>query len=217
MSIRAMAIAAVVVLAVSLVISAALGTREASSAAPATPDLEMYGGHRFSVRGYSNVGIGGMILHGVETASGGFWSTWEVSYLGTDAAGTRHISILTSGVNDKEPDVIRGVIPAGQAKSVTLFAFPGLKRPVRVVASLNEGKDGTVSAAIVSTSTVKQEIEESAAEADTAPSSVAEENNPSSGKDDSLLTAPPKDVYVQGYYRKDGTYVRGHYRSRPRR
>ncbi len=27
----------------------------------------------------------------------------------------------------------------------------------------------------------------------------------------------PKTVHVKGYYRKDGTYVRGHYRSRPRR
>ena len=27
----------------------------------------------------------------------------------------------------------------------------------------------------------------------------------------------PKTVHVRGYYRKDGTYVRGHYRSRPRR
>ncbi|MCG8404149.1 MAG: hypothetical protein MI923_03015 [Phycisphaerales bacterium] len=26
----------------------------------------------------------------------------------------------------------------------------------------------------------------------------------------------PKTVRVKGYYRKDGTYVRGHYRSRPR-
>lgn len=30
-------------------------------------------------------------------------------------------------------------------------------------------------------------------------------------------TGRPKEVYVRGYYRKDGTYVRGHYRSRPRR
>jgi molybdate-binding protein len=27
----------------------------------------------------------------------------------------------------------------------------------------------------------------------------------------------PKTVHVNGYYRKDGTYVRGHYRSAPRR
>ncbi len=30
-------------------------------------------------------------------------------------------------------------------------------------------------------------------------------------------TGRPKTVYVGGYYRKDGTYVRGHYRSKPRR
>jgi len=30
-------------------------------------------------------------------------------------------------------------------------------------------------------------------------------------------TGRPKTVYVRGYYRKDGTYVRSHYRSRPRR
>ena len=35
--------------------------------------------------------------------------------------------------------------------------------------------------------------------------------------DISTLTGRPKTVRVQGYYRKDGTYVRGHYRSRPRR
>jgi hypothetical protein len=34
--------------------------------------------------------------------------------------------------------------------------------------------------------------------------------------DPSELTGQPKTVQVHGYYRKDGTYVRGHYRSRPR-
>ena len=33
--------------------------------------------------------------------------------------------------------------------------------------------------------------------------------------DTSVLTGRSKDVHVQGYYRKDGTYVRGHYRSSP--
>lgn len=33
----------------------------------------------------------------------------------------------------------------------------------------------------------------------------------------SKLTGRPKTVHVNGYYRKDGTYVRGHYRSSPRR
>ena len=30
-------------------------------------------------------------------------------------------------------------------------------------------------------------------------------------------TGRPKNIHVRGYYRKDGTYVRGHYRSAPRR
>jgi hypothetical protein len=30
-------------------------------------------------------------------------------------------------------------------------------------------------------------------------------------------TGRPKTVHVSGYYRKDGTYVRGHYRCTPRR
>lgn len=30
-------------------------------------------------------------------------------------------------------------------------------------------------------------------------------------------TGRPKTIYVRGYYKKDGTYVRSHYRSRPRR
>jgi hypothetical protein len=34
--------------------------------------------------------------------------------------------------------------------------------------------------------------------------------------DPSALTGRPKTVEVQGYYRKDGTYVRGHYRSHRR-
>jgi hypothetical protein len=29
-------------------------------------------------------------------------------------------------------------------------------------------------------------------------------------------TGRPKTIYVDGYYRRDGTYVRGHYRSAPR-
>jgi hypothetical protein len=33
----------------------------------------------------------------------------------------------------------------------------------------------------------------------------------------SAATGRPKTVYVNGYYRKDGTYVRGHYRSAPSR
>jgi hypothetical protein len=33
----------------------------------------------------------------------------------------------------------------------------------------------------------------------------------------SEATGRPKDVYVNGYYRKDGTYVRSHYRSAPRK
>lgn len=35
--------------------------------------------------------------------------------------------------------------------------------------------------------------------------------------DISKNTGRPKTVHVRGYYRKDGTYVRGHYRSKPRR
>lgn len=32
----------------------------------------------------------------------------------------------------------------------------------------------------------------------------------------SSATGRPKTVHVKGYYRKDGTYVRGHYRSKPK-
>jgi hypothetical protein len=42
------------------------------------------------------------------------------------------------------------------------------------------------------------------------------ENGSCSG-DLSAYTGRPKTVHVRGYYRKDGTYVRSHYRSRPRR
>jgi hypothetical protein len=35
--------------------------------------------------------------------------------------------------------------------------------------------------------------------------------------DISDLTRRSKTVHIRGYYRKDGTYVRGHYRSNPRR
>ena len=35
--------------------------------------------------------------------------------------------------------------------------------------------------------------------------------------DISEATGRPKPVHVNGYYRRDGTYVRGHYRSRPSR
>jgi hypothetical protein len=39
------------------------------------------------------------------------------------------------------------------------------------------------------------------------------EENGSCYGDKSELTQRPKTVDVPGYYRKDGTYVRGHYRS----
>ena len=35
--------------------------------------------------------------------------------------------------------------------------------------------------------------------------------------DISSHTGRPKTVAVKGYYRKDGTYVRGHYRSKPKK
>ena len=47
-------------------------------------------------------------------------------------------------------------------------------------------------------------------------STVCAENGSCYG-DISSLTGRPKTVHVRGYYRADGTYVRGHYRSRPRR
>lgn len=49
-----------------------------------------------------------------------------------------------------------------------------------------------------------------------APSVGCAENGSCYG-DLSPLTGRPKTVEVHGYYRKDGTYVRGYYRSRPRR
>lgn len=39
------------------------------------------------------------------------------------------------------------------------------------------------------------------------------ENNSCYG-DISITTGRPKTTHVRGYYRRDGTYVRGHYRSR---
>jgi hypothetical protein len=48
------------------------------------------------------------------------------------------------------------------------------------------------------------------------PSGACAENGSCSG-DISATTGRPKTVQVRGYYRRDGTYVRGHYRSRPRR
>jgi hypothetical protein len=50
-----------------------------------------------------------------------------------------------------------------------------------------------------------------------AASEVACAENGSCYGDISEQTGRPKTVKVKGYYRKDGTYVRGHYRSRPRR
>ena len=49
----------------------------------------------------------------------------------------------------------------------------------------------------------------------TAGAPVCAENNSCYG-DKSENTGRPKTIHVEGYYRKDGTYVRGHYRSKPR-
>ena len=49
----------------------------------------------------------------------------------------------------------------------------------------------------------------------TAGAPVCAENNSCYG-DISENTGRPKTIHVEGYYRKDGTYVRGHYRSKPR-
>ena len=55
-----------------------------------------------------------------------------------------------------------------------------------------------------------------AAEAEKSLVSSCAENGSCYG-DISEATGRPKTVHVSGYYRSDGTYVRGHYRSRPRR
>ena len=47
-------------------------------------------------------------------------------------------------------------------------------------------------------------------------SKICAENGSCYG-DISVLTGRPKTVAVKGYYRKDGTYVRGHYRSKPKK
>jgi hypothetical protein len=51
----------------------------------------------------------------------------------------------------------------------------------------------------------------------TSPSSAsfrpAAGENGSRYGDISRITGNPKTVYVNGYFRKDGTYVRGHWRS----
>ncbi len=47
---------------------------------------------------------------------------------------------------------------------------------------------------------------------DSSKQSVAE--NGSYYGEQSRLTGKPKTTHVQGYYRKNGTYVRGHYRSK---
>ena len=50
----------------------------------------------------------------------------------------------------------------------------------------------------------------------TSTSGLACAENGSCYGDISALTGKPKTVSVRGYYRRDGTYVRGHYRSKPR-
>lgn len=62
---------------------------------------------------------------------------------------------------------------------------------------------------------------ENVIQADEAGSKISRYNprcaeNGSCYGDISPATGRPKTVQVQGYYRSDGTYVRGHYRSKPR-
>ena len=66
----------------------------------------------------------------------------------------------------------------------------------------------TSSLAVPSTSAVRE------AEKVSAPGCA---ENGSCYGDISEATGRPKTVHVNGYYRRDGTYVRGHYRSRPSR
>ena len=47
-----------------------------------------------------------------------------------------------------------------------------------------------------------------------APERVGCQENGSCFGDTSVATGRPKTVEVHGYYRKNGTYVRGHYRSK---
>jgi hypothetical protein len=62
----------------------------------------------------------------------------------------------------------------------------------------------------------EQQVQTSPSAPSTAINPVVAENGSYKGEI-SEATGRPKDVYVNGYYRKDGTYVRGHYRSAPRK
>jgi hypothetical protein len=72
------------------------------------------------------------------------------------------------------------------------------------------GADDTAGAA-----EIRPAASNSYAEIGTARTGCAE--NGSCYGDISSATGRPRTVHVRGYYRRDGTYVRSHYRSRPRR
>jgi hypothetical protein len=93
-------------------------------------------------------------------------------------------------------------------------AHPVLKAPTapstRTASRVEPSAPATVGRTIPEALTVTEP------ERSTRGSPLCAENGSCYG-DISSYTGRPKTVHVRGYYRKDGTYVRSHYRSRPRR
>ena len=84
-----------------------------------------------------------------------------------------------------------------------------------VLEGVNQARVGTLPSNL-NESLGKIAASEKAAAPSPTTSPLCAENGSCYG-DISSATGNPKTVPVKGYFRKDGTYVRGHYRSRPRR
>jgi hypothetical protein len=106
---------------------------------------------------------------------------------------------------------VEGEIARLQATADRLLAELGeLQRQITLL------RQGGLQASTQSFSNSQLNINPSENPSPTALSAPCAENGSCFG-DLSTVTGQPKTVHVQGYTRKDGTYVRGHYRSAPRR
>jgi hypothetical protein len=121
---------------------------------------------------------------------------------------------VVSESDDNSPAVV-STAPTQEERSRSRRASEVSDAPPALLGGTDENS-GSDAKTAASTSPVSPSVtrDEAPVEEGNAPA-VAE--NGSYYGEISPATGRPKTVNVRGYYRKDGTYVRGHYRSAPRR
>jgi hypothetical protein len=131
----------------------------------------------------------------------------------TAVLSTEEVEVVSES-DDNSPSVV-STAPTQEEGSRSRRASEAGDAPPALLGGTDDNSESDAKTA-ASASTVSPSVtrDETSVEEGNAPA-VAE--NGSYYGEISPTTGRPKTVNVRGYYRKDGTYIRGHYRSAPRR